>query len=630
MGLSRIARAYSRQSTQKFIQTGISTGTFPKVLVHNGSTNDKTVVGMQTQSDTLQFLDDDSVDGVADEPVWRLLVIDDEPDVHRATTFALAGVKILGRPLQFLHAYSAAEATQLLRVESEIAVVLLDVVMEREDAGLALIKTIRQELKLSELRIILRTGQPGYAPEIETIHDFDINDYKTKSELTRTKLYATITAALRAYEQIRKLDELAFYDHLCSLPNRNKFIDLGDERILSGAFDDDVIAILDVDDFSEINDALGHQQGDRLLQAVAERLKLELGTQVVLARIGSDTFGLMGSSKVVDPVSILAMFRTPFVVQDDSMVVTATMGLTRLLCDGIVGRDALKDANIALKLAKKNRRGSFVTFSAEMGFDIRERVRLLQALRHAVESERLFVVYQPQVNLINGNVVGVEALLRWRNEDGTFVPPDRFIPLAEASGMIVAIGDWVLRVSCHELLGLQAMGLPDLRMSVNVSQIQFRHPEFLVKLKAALVDTGIRPECLELEITESVAMEDPDFMLEILLAVRELGISIAIDDFGTGYSSLSHLRQLPIDRLKIDRAFVSELSQEVSSGHIASMVIELGRNLNLTVIAEGIEEAVQAEALLRLGCHEGQGYLYAKPLTSLQLQDWLRERAATS
>lgn len=630
MGLSRIARAYSRQSTQKFIQTGMSTGTFTKVLVHNGSTNDKTVVGMQTQSDTLQFLDDDSVDGVADEPVWRLLVIDDEPDVHRATTFALAGVKILGRPLQFLHAYSAAEATQLLRVESEIAVVLLDVVMEREDAGLALIKTIRQELKLSELRIILRTGQPGYAPEIETIHDFDINDYKTKSELTRTKLYATITAALRAYEQIRKLDELAFYDHLCSLPNRNKFIDLSDERILSGAFDDDVIAILDVDDFSEINDALGHQQGDRLLQAVAERLKLELGTQVVLARIGSDTFGLMGSSKVVDPVSILAMFRTPFVVQDDSMVVTATMGLTRLLCDGIVGRDALKDANIALKLAKRNRRGSFVTFSAEMGFDIRERVRLLQALRHAVESERLFVVYQPQVNLINGNVVGVEALLRWRNEDGTFVPPDRFIPLAEASGMIVAIGDWVLRVSCHELLGLQAMGLPDLRMSVNVSQIQFRHPEFLVKLKAALVDTGIRPECLELEITESVAMEDPDFMLEILLAVRELGISIAIDDFGTGYSSLSHLRQLPIDRLKIDRAFVSELSQEVSSGHIASMVIELGRNLNLTVIAEGIEEAVQAEALLRLGCHEGQGYLYAKPLTSLQLQDWLRERAATS
>lgn len=582
---------------------------------------------MHTESDTLHFLDDEGDPEVGRELVWRLLIIDDEPDVHRATTFALSGVKILGRSLQFLHAYSASEADRILRVESDIAVVLLDVVMEREDAGLALIKIIREELKLTDLRIILRTGQPGYAPEIETIHDFDINDYKTKSELTRTKLYATITAALRTYEQIRKLDELAFYDRLCSLPNRNKFINLSDERLAGNECKNDVIAILDVDDFSEINDALGHQQGDRLLQAVADRLKLELDPSVILARIGSDTFGLMGARQHVDPVTILSMFRTPFVVQDDSMVVTATMGYTQSLGGGIMGRDAIKDANIALKLAKKNRRGSFVAFSAEMGLDIRERVRLLQALRQAVESERLFVVYQPQVNLISGEVVGVEALIRWRNDDGTFVPPDRFIPLAEASGMIVAIGDWVLRVSCHELVRLQAMGLPNLRMSVNVSQIQFRHPEFLDKLNAALLDTGINPKCLELEITESVAMEDPAFILETLHMVRELGISIAIDDFGTGYSSLSHLRQLPIDRLKIDRAFVTELSQEVSGGHIASMVIELGRNLKLTVIAEGIEEESQAQTLLRLGCHEGQGYLYAKPLTAVQLKEWLQTRA---
>ena len=160
-----------------------------------------------------------------------------------------------------------------------------------------------------------------------------------------------------------------------------------------------------------------------------------------------------------------------------------------------------------------------------------------------------------------------------------------------------------------------------------MSQIQFRHPEFLDKLNAALLDTRINPKCLELEITESVAMEDPSFMLETLQMVRELGISIAIDDFGTGYSSLSHLRQLPIDRLKIDRAFVTELSHEVSGGHIASMVIELGRNLNLTVIAEGIEEEAQADILRRLGCHEGQGYLYAKPLTSVQLNEWLLARA---
>ncbi len=583
---------------------------------------------MHTDTDTLHFLDDESEAGVTGGLVWRLMVIDDEPDVHRATTFALAGVKILGRPLQFLHAYSAAEATLLLASEPDVAVVLLDVVMEREDAGLALVKTIRQDLRLTELRIILRTGQPGYAPEIETIHDFDINDYKTKSELTRTKLYATVTAAVRAYEQIRKLDQLAFYDRLCSLPNRNKFIDLSDERLASNQFTSDVIAILDIDDFSEINDALGHQQGDRLLQAVAERLKLELGSDVVLARLGGDTFGLMGDSAVLDPLTVLDLFRAPFSVQDDSMVVTATMGLTQELGAGIAGRDALKDANIALKLAKKNRRGGFVMFSAKMGADIRERVRLLQALRHAVESERLFVVYQPQLNLITKKLVGVEALIRWRNEDGSFVPPDRFIPLAEASGMIVAIGDWVLRVSCLELARLQTLGMPDLRMSVNVSQIQFRHPGFLDKLRSALNDTGINPKCLELEITESVAMEDPDFMLETLHKVRKMDISIAIDDFGTGYSSLSHLRQLPIDRLKIDRAFVTELNSAVMGGHIASMVIELGRNLNLTVIAEGIEEEEQAQTLLKMGCHEGQGYLYAKPMVAPDLVQWIKSRGA--
>ena len=190
--------------------------------------------------------------------------------------------------------------------------------------------------------------------------------------------------------------------------------------------------------------------------------------------------------------------------------------------------------------------------------------------------------------------------------------------------MIIAIGDWVLRMACHELVRLQAMGLSDLRMSVNVSQIQFRHPEFIEKLKAALVDTQINPKCLELEITESVAMDDPDFILETMHLIRQLGISIAIDDFGTGYSSLSHLRQLPIDRLKIDRAFVSELSDKVSGGHIASMVIELGRNLNLTVIAEGIEDEAQARTLREMGCHEGQGYLYARPLPAVQLKDWLR------
>lgn len=576
-------------------------------------------------TDELLFADDLPQDDRLPSQVWRVLIVDDEPDVHRATTFALSDVMIMGRTLEFLHAYSSEQAVSILRQEAGIAVILLDVVMESEHAGLELVRIIRQSLKLSDVRIILRTGQPGQAPEIETIHDYDINDYKTKSELTRTKLYASITSAVRAYQQIRALDELAFYDRLSRLPNRNRFIDLVEEQLKQAGGKDQVIAILDIDDFAEVNDALGHQQGDRLLQAVAERLRSKLGQDILLARIGGDTFGLMGRVSTLYPFGLLDLFHEPFSVLDGSMVVTATLGLVRLNDVRGGGLDALKDANIALKRAKKNRRGSYVLYSPEMGFDIRERVRLLRGLRSAVDNERLFIVYQPQIHLDTGRVVGLEALLRWRDDKDGFVPPDQFIPLAETSGLIVVLGDWVLRTACHELMRFQGMGWPKLRMSVNVSQVQFRHPAFLAKLQAALLDTGINPGDLELELTESIAMEDAGFILDTLTAIKALGISIAIDDFGTGYSSLSQLRQLPVDRLKIDRVFVGELDHEVQGGHIANMVVELGRNLGLTVIAEGVEEEAQAQALRAMGCHEAQGFLYARPLAVQDLKNWLIE-----
>lgn len=596
--------------------------------MHNESMTSVKAFEHSDESEFLDLVDDPTPSTCGVGSVWRLLIVDDEPDVHRATTFALNGLSIFGRALEFLHAYSAEQAIAILRDERDIAVVLLDVVMEREDAGLALVKVIRRDLNLNDVRIILRTGQPGYAPEIETIHAFDINDYKTKSELTRAKLYATITAALRTYEQIRALDDLAFYDHLSRLPNRNRFINVIDERLAKEAPGDTVVAILDIDDFSEINDSLGHQQGDRLLQAVAQRLTAALGITTVVARIGSNAFGLMGPAGSLDPIALLNLFHSPFQVQDDSMLVTATIGLVRLTDTKEAGRGAIKDANIALKRAKKNRRGSFVVFTQDMGIEIRERVRLLQGLRSAVDTNRLFVVYQPQVLLATGQVVGMEALLRWRSDDGRYVPPERFIPLAEASGLIIALGDWVLRMACHELVRIHALGLPALRVSVNVSQLQFRNPDFVEKLVKAVADTGVDASCLELEITESVAMEDADFMLERFAAIKAIGVTIAIDDFGTGYSSLSHLRQLPIDRLKIDRAFVNELSSDILGGPIAAMVIELGRNLNMMVIAEGVETGEQAAILREMGCHEGQGFFYSEPLAPPELKEWLLARRA--
>jgi EAL domain-containing protein (putative c-di-GMP-specific phosphodiesterase class I) len=232
------------------------------------------------------------------------------------------------------------------------------------------------------------------------------------------------------------------------------------------------------------------------------------------------------------------------------------------------------------------------------------------------------------VELASGRSIGAEALLRWKTEDGKFIPPDQFIPLAEQSGLIINIGEFVLRTACHQLKRLLEQGFADFRMCVNISMAQFRHPGFIAMLTSAMRDTAVQGCNLELEITESMAMEDTDLVLLLLADIKRLGVTVAIDDFGTGFSSLSHLRQLQVDRLKIDRAFVREAENSTAGSTIAQMVINLGRGLGLTVIAEGIETEEQRQHLLALGCHEGQGYLFARPMKADQLEAWLAPASA--
>ncbi len=704
---------------------------------------------------------------------WRILIVDDDGDVHKATELAMQGLTIEDQPLVFLHANSAAQARQMLAAEDDLAVVLLDVVMESEDAGLQLVRHIRDELRLNAVRIVLRTGQPGYAPEIETVQAYDINDYKTKSELTRTRLYTVLTAAVRSYRQIcsleanrrglemivesstslsrlrglsrfaegvvtqlcallgilpeglvcaqvngeadeeikivaaagqysglidrplasvmipsvrdrllrclaqqrnlyddgtvlyfgmgagramaalvdvgRPLGELdqqllrafcsniavgfenvvlysqlldqAYNDPLLRLPNRNRFVELLDRNLKdpTGV----TLALIDIDDFSDINDAFGHSFGDQVLLAVVHRMSEVLGLNSAMARVGADTFGVLGEHDKVCPETVNAVFADPFVVAGERLQLSATAGLVRLGESAAVGSELLLDAQIALKRAKQQHRGSSQYFSNAMGTDARERFKLLKGLRTAFEDSRLFVVYQPQVHLDTGRTIGAEALLRWKTEDGRFVPPDQFIPLAEQSGLIIAIGEFVLRTACIQLKRLQELGHADFRMAVNISMAQFRHPGFLETLTRALRDAGVPGANLELEITESMAMEEAELMLRVLADIRHLGVSVAIDDFGTGFSSLSQLRQLRVDRLKIDRAFVQEAQSSSAGSTIAQMVINLGHGLGLTVIAEGIETEEQRRYLLGLGCHEGQGWLFAKPMPADQLESWM-------
>ncbi|TFW17497.1 putative bifunctional diguanylate cyclase/phosphodiesterase [Duganella callida] len=713
--------------------------------------------------------------------VWRVMIIDDDEDVHSTTTFALGNLDMQHRPLEFVHAYSASQARELLQHEPEIAVILLDVVMEQDDAGLHLVRYIRETLKLHDVRIILRTGQPGYAPEIDAIRDFDINDYKTKSELTRIKLFTTVTAAIRSYEQIRKINDsrrglnqivhastqlmtlhgvqnfaagvltqiadllgqdangvlcvqecpdegckelmvmatagsfrhldnitltvredqrihdalelalaqrrnlygpdcialyfagkasrdfvafmevarapteiderllevfcsnvavgldnvelvthlhnAAFYDQLSKLPNRTRLVEILDATLAGPGRDDATLSLVDLDHFAETNDALGHQFGDMLLIAVSNRLQTELGEQVTVARIGGDIFCVLGNSEQVNPANILALFQRAFSIDGQDVQLSATLGLVRLGEHEGSGADALKDADIALKRAKSQQRAGHFYFSRSMGVEIRERVRMMHALRTAFGQNQLFVVYQPQIDLETRRPVGAEALLRWQTPDGKFISPDRFIPIAEYSGLIIDLGEWVMRTACRELVDLRKAGHHDFMMSINVSQVQFRHPLFLDMLKRALDDTGAPPEHIELEITESMAMEEPDLLIKMLAQIKQTGVSIAIDDFGTGFSSLSYLQRLQIDRLKIDRAFVTEITGSARGSSIAEMVIQLGRNLGLAVIAEGVEDERQAQILHTLGCPLAQGFLFARPMTATALNGWLSNDA---
>jgi diguanylate cyclase (GGDEF)-like protein len=425
---------------------------------------------------------------------------------------------------------------------------------------------------------------------------------------------------------VGRLHNFAFYDELSKLPNRTHLVNIIDETLAAPGREDITLSLVDIDHFAEINDALGHQFGDLLLIAVAARLQSRLGDQLIVARVGGDTFSVLGVGTQVNPALIGALFNTPFFIDGQEVQISATVGLVRLSDHVGGGADAIKNANIALKRAKMQQRAGHFYFSSNMGTESRERVQLMHALRAAFEEKKLSIAYQPQIDLVTRQPVGAEALLRWKTNDGSFIPPDAFIPIAEYSGLIISLGEWVLRAACHELVRLRTLGFNDFMMSINVSQVQFRHPDFLNMLRLVLQDTGAPPDRIELEITESVAMQEPDLLIKTLNQLKQTGISIAIDDFGTGFSSLSYLQQLQVDRLKIDRSFVTEITNSSRGSRIAEMVIQLGRNLGLAVIAEGVEDERQARKLTALGCPLAQGNLFASPMTSDQLATWLKDR----
>lgn len=425
---------------------------------------------------------------------------------------------------------------------------------------------------------------------------------------------------------LERLHQSAYYDPLVNLPNRAHFVEKVDECVWRGTHGH-VLALVDIDDFSATNDVMGHRFGDRLLEAMARRLAGALPAGVLLARVGTDTFGILGPATAVKLTQLLDCARQPLTVDGVPHKVSLTCGYVHLPHRRQAGTDLVKDATIALQRAKRSHRGQLLEYSEQMGMEARDRAMLLSDLRAAIGGPQLFLVYQPQVDLESHALVGLEALLRWRRHDGSFVAPDRFIPVAEHSGLIVPLGQWVLATACRTMRELLDAGKAPPRMAVNVSTVQLQDPGFVQTVSHALSAHGLQGGQLELEITESVAVLPTRLLQSALAALRAMGVTIAIDDFGTGYSSLSYLERLPLDRIKIDRSFVRQLG-ESQEARIAEMVAQLGRKLGLRVLAEGIEDASTWQALRAMGCQEGQGYHIARPMEQHALQHWLALREA--
>ncbi|MEM9176368.1 MAG: EAL domain-containing protein [Myxococcota bacterium] len=445
-----------------------------------------------------------------------------------------------------------------------------------------------------------------------------------------------ISARIQAEQKIR---HLAYFDALTSLPNRELFREQIESALDRARRGERTLALLflDVDRFKQVNDSLGHSMGDELLVKVADRLRAAVrgsdsvgraqrervereGRGMPISRVGGDEFTILlqdlehaqDAARVARRV--LHALARPFAVQDRELFVGASIGISVWPEDGTEAESLLRSADVAMYHAKGRGGNTYEFFSPEMNATSERRLQLETGLRHALERDQLVLHYQPLRDSRTGRVSAVEALIRWVNDDGEMVRPDEFIPVAEETGLIVPIGEWVLRTACRQLASWRAEGYAPIRMSVNLSVEQLRDLGIGNAVEQVLFDTGLSPADIELEITESCILDQSPNIVAGIGALSALGIGFALDDFGTGYSSLSALQRFPIDRLKIDRSFVSGIGDSDSDEALTSAVVALANRLGLEVVAEGVETEEQARVLTELGCEELQGYLFSKPL----------------
>ena len=436
-----------------------------------------------------------------------------------------------------------------------------------------------------------------------------------------------------------QMETLAFYDPLTGLANRRLFRNRLEKAVKTVMRSGTSMALmfLDMDQFKRVNDTLGHDAGDSLLKEVASRLNNTVRENDTVSRIGGDEFTILLTDVhqtqdvlVVAEKLLLAMAK-PIRIKGQDIVTTVSIGITLTPDDSTDANTLMKNADLAMYRAKELGRNNFQFFSEDMNHSILEHLSLEKEIGEAIAREHFSLVFQPKISLTDYHVTGVETLIRWQHPEKGMITPDRFIPVAEETGQILEIGSWVLEQSCRQMSSLiRSKVLPeDAKVAVNLSARQFTDPYLLQRIRSVLEITKIRPQCLELEITESTLMEDVKSAIQIMQEIKKTGVAIAIDDFGTGYSSLSYIKRFPIDVLKVDRSFVTDIPDDENDMAITAAVIAMAHKLSLTVVAEGVETQQQLQFLRQNACDEGQGYLFSRPLSLGQLHQFLSESGST-
>jgi diguanylate cyclase (GGDEF)-like protein len=726
----------------------------------------------------IQFVDedDDHNDGESansNELFWLIAIVDDEKSIHDVTKLALSDTRIHGRSLKFISAFSGAEGYELLQDNPECAVVLLDVVMETSDAGLLLAERIRQELKRDNLQIILRTGQPGYAPEEDIISRYEINDYKTKNELTRDKLFTSIATALRSYSHLQALEESkkglknvihasaslmkersinefangvlqqinalfhlsaqgifcvsqrplkgphefssslsnsflvvaatshyndiygkdihdvtsgiaahiaqqalsekqnvlqdnfsalylstpskwqgvvviegglnssevdeellkvfclniavglenakffthlnrsAYYDSLTDVYNREGFVQFA-KSINSQAKKSVNLYIIDIDYFHDITDGLGAEFSNEVLIAMTSIIKRIFQNKANIARLHSDVFAVLVADSTWSLKNLVNECSRPFMVSNNSMRLGVSLGEAHsdIERDDFDIEVLLRHAKMALKVAKESKRGMAQAFEPQFEKDTLSRRNVLAEFRNALVQEELFLMLQPKTSMSSGEVVGYEALVRWQHPEKGLIPPNAFIPIVEQAGLYFELDMYVFRKSLNIIKQYPQINKP---ISVNISANSLHHHDFIDELKAIIKQENADLSNIELEITEN-ALVRSDMAIQHLNALKDIGFVLCLDDFGAGYSSLGYLLKLPLDVIKIDRAFISYITEDKRALFLLKGMLQICHDLNKKVVVEGVETQEQVDLLVQYDVDVAQGFFYFRPM----------------